>query len=410
MAKNKKVKKHIGWRIVSVVVGLVMLFSSATIITTIVGDNKNIAMAQSFDKVVSDNPIEAPVLDEDGYWTFTTDRDFKILQITDVHLGGGWMSLKEDSMAINAVATMVSVEKPDLVVFTGDIAYPVFFSAGTFNNMLPAKLLSELMETLGVYWTVCFGNHDTEVYSYYNREAISNFYASEDFEYCLFQKGPADIDSFGNHIINVQNSAGIVTQSLVILDSHAYTKDDPLGTKWSYDNIKQSQIDWYTAEINKITAANREIDSEQDTVKSLAIFHIPLTEYKVAYDEYVANGNVDTADTRWIYGVAGESGKVVYSSLTDDDVFETMLDLGSTQGIFCGHDHLNNFSAEYKGIRLTYGMSIDYLAYSGIDKIGSQRGCTVITTSTDGSFDCRAENYYQAKYVSKYTKETVTMD
>ena len=52
--------------------------------------------------------------------------------------------------------------------------------------------------------------------------------------------------------------------------------------------------------------------------------------------------------------------------------------------VFCGHDHYNNFSIDYKGIRLTYGMSVDYLAYPGIYKEGTQRGCTIITFSPDG--------------------------
>ncbi len=42
--------------------------------------------------------------------------------------------------------------------------------------------------------------------------------------------------------------------------------------------------------------------------------------------------------------------------------FERAVEIGSTKGIFCGHDHYNNISLEYKGIRLTYAMSIDYLA------------------------------------------------
>lgn len=86
-----------------------------------------------------------------------------------------------------------------------------------------------------------------------------------------------------------------------------------------------------------------------------------------------------------------------------------MLELDSTKGIFCGHDHFNNFSVEYKGIRLTYGKSIDYLAYVGIHKIGTQRGCTMITYSPDGTFTCKPESYYQDKYVSQYEKEEVTM-
>ena len=110
-----------------------------------------------------------------------------------------------------------------------------------------------------------------------------------------------------------------------------------------------------------------------------------------------------------IYGVAGETGKVVYCGMHEDDLFETMQALGSTKGVFCGHDHLNNFSVDYKGIRLTYGMSVDYLAYPGIYKKGAQRGCTVIELLPDGTFDYHAENYYQAKYTAQYEKEPVTM-
>ena len=93
----------------------------------------------------------------------------------------------------------------------------------------------------------------------------------------------------------------------------------------------------------------------------------------------------------------------------EDNLFETMQELGSTKAIFCGHDHDNNFSIDYKGIRFTYGMSIDYLAYPGIYKRGSQRGCTVINFSPDGSFNCSQENYYQDKYQSYYDKEAVEM-
>ena len=58
---------------------------------------------------------------EEGYWTFTTDDDFKILQLTDIHIGGGWLTKTKDYKAINAVANMVTAEKPDLVIITGDM-------------------------------------------------------------------------------------------------------------------------------------------------------------------------------------------------------------------------------------------------------------------------------------------------
>ena len=86
-----------------------------------------------------------------------------------------------------------------------------------------------------------------------------------------------------------------------------------------------------------------------------------------------------------------------------------MLELGSTDTVFCGHDHLNNFSVNYKGIDLTYSYSVDYLAYVGISKLGSQRGCTMLTVAEDGGITYSAENYYQEKYISHYEKEEVTM-
>lgn len=54
-------------------------------------------------------------------------------------------------------------------------------------------------------------------------------------------------------------------------------------------------------------------------------------------------------------------------------------------------------------------MSVDYLAYIGIYKLGSQRGCTIINYAPDGTYTCNAENYYQDKYQSLYEKEQVEM-
>ena len=137
--------------------------------------------------------------------------------------------------------------------------------------------------------------------------------------------------------------------------------------------------------------------------------HIPLTEQKDAWFEYMDNGYADTADAQLVYGVAGEKDPYVYCGAGEDRMFESILEQGSTQAVFFGHDHKNNFAMNYKGVQLTYSMSIDYLAYIGIYKEGAQRGCTVIDVKPDGSFVSKIENYYQDKYVSLYEKESVTM-
>lgn len=410
---KKKSKGKKALKVICIILAVIIGAAGICAVLSATGNKANIEKISAFEKVEKADRL-VPEKDEDGNWTFTTDRDFKVMQLTDVHIGGGFMSLKKDSMALNAVAAMIKAEEPDLVIATGDVSYPVPFQAGTFDNLASAKVFAALMEKLGVYWTLGFGNHDTEAYSYHNRADISGFYSSEEFEYCLFSAGPEDVDGYGNQIINVKNSDGIVTQSVFVFDSHSYIDGDVLGIMWKYDNIHENQVVWYEESLNKINARNAEIAKEKDldipeTVKSAAFFHIPLTEQKDAWYEFADNGFADTENVKLIYGTAGEGKKVVYPGVGEDGLFEKMLELGSTQAVFCGHDHYNNFSLEYKGIRLTYGMSIDYLAYPGIYKEGSQRGCTVITFSPDGSFDCKAESYYQEKYASVYDKETVDM-
>ena len=402
---------------------IIAVLAVATMIANAVSNRSNTNLAQSFYAVDTEDLLLPSY--QDGYWTFTTDRELKVMQLTDVHIGGGWMSAKKDAMAINAVAAMVTAEKPDLVIITGDISYPVPFQAGTFNNKNGAKIFAALMESLGVYWVPVYGNHDTEAYSFYSREQLSEFYESDKLNYCLFKAGDKDVDGSGNSAILVKNSDGIITQSLFLFDSHSYTDGDYFGAMWKYDNIHENQIEWYKKLVtefsnqNAVAIANTYIDEKEKaeatkkfgTVPSLAFYHIPSEEYKLAWDEYVDAGRKDTENVKYYYGTAGESKKVVYCGVHPDNLFETMQELGSTKGIFCGHDHLNNFSLDYKGIRLTYGFSIDYLAYSGIYKLGSQRGCTLITISPDGTFDCEASNYYQDKYqaLNGNQKETVTM-
>ncbi len=404
--KSKKTPKQrfkIFLKVLLIIVLVIALLCGILASVSAIGLKSNSNFIETIETVSFDNQLE-PVLDDNGCYTFTTDDHFKVVQLTDVHIGGGFLSIKKDSMAINAVAAMITAEKPDLVVITGDIAYPVPFQAGTFNNKTSADLFAQLMEKLGVYWVPVFGNHDTEAYSYYSREKISEFYSQEKFSHCLFQSGPEDVDGYGNSIINVKNTKGEITQSLVMLDSHSYVDNDYFGIMWKYDTIHESQVKWYEDSLNKIKAENNDV-----MPKSLAFFHIAIPEYKTAWDEYRANDFKDTENVKYIYGKAGEKDYSVYTSEYNYGFFDKVKELGSTQGMFCGHDHLNNFSIDYKGVRLTYGYSIDYLAYTGIMKFGLQRGCTVIDIAPDGSFESHLENYYQDKYQAAKEKEQVDM-
>ena len=357
---------------ISTVLCVILLLLVGVVAVDVIAYRQNVRIVESMEYVGSEL---TPVM-EDGVYTFYTDRDFKILHLTDVHIGAGAFSIGKDRKAFDAVETLVKRVKPDLVIVTGDIAYPVPFQAGTLDNRREAELFVSLMDTLGVYYSVTFGNHDTESYSLYTRDDIYNVYRSS--KYCLIDraKGVDDI----NYAINVKNSQGIITQTLYMLDTHSYVE----GFLDEYDGLHQNQIDWYKGEVNRMNNLNKAIDENAPEVKSLAFFHIPLREYETAWEEYRANNYQNTENVTFYYGKAKETDEKVCCSVPEDNFFETAVELGSTQGMFCGHDHTNFWSIEYKGIRLSYGMSIDHLAYFGIENEHEQRGGTIITISNSG--------------------------
>lgn len=369
----------------------------------------NFEKAKSFDAVVYEEGAQLiPEKDENGDWTFTTDRELKVLQLSDIHIGGGLLSMKKDAMALNCVAAMITAEKPDLVVLTGDMVYPVPFQAGTFNNEVSTLMLIELMEKLGVYYTVCLGNHDSEAYSIYDRAYISGLYANPELKYSIYQPGPDDVDGYGNQVIKVKNSQGLISYAIFVIDSHDYTDGDILGIQWKYDNVHENQIEWYAQQVDLIDAYNKQTSGDENypIFPSILFQHIPTEEHKLAWNEYVENNYQDTENVQYVCGELNDSG--IYHGIHPDMLFETILEKGSTKALFTGHDHQNNFSVIYKGVRLGYGMSVDYLAYPGIYREGKQRGCNVIMLNTaDGSYTATLENYYQDKYPSKYEKEAV---
>ena len=406
--------------ITGTVCGLVLVFFAICALCSWVGYTGNFDYIASIEAVDYDSPFTLISYEdsETGYYEFVAESEedeFRVLHLTDIHIGAGAFSAEKDKWAIQAVTETVSRVKPDLIIVTGDMAYPVPFQAGTFNNKREAEMFASLMERLGVYWTITFGNHDTEIYSLYDRDEIAaEVYSDPKWEHCLFREGPTDIAGKGNDVIVVRHPTtdGVkivdaasydanvestkISQALVTIDSHSYTDGDYFGIAWKYDNIHQDQIDWYAREMDRLTKMN---GGEQ--VKNLVFFHIPLTEYGVYWNEYKDNGHNNTANVHKVHGQAGESGEKSFPGVKDCLTFETMLAHGG-QGTFCGHDHYNTFAIDVKTeytaadgstqtgvIRLSYGMSIDYLAYVGIASDIEQRGGQEIRIDADGGFATR---------------------
>ena len=268
-------------------------------------------------------------------------KSFRILQLTDIHIGGSLGTRKKDKLALAAVEKIVKNAKADFVAVTGDMVYPMpLLNQGTRNNLKSSKMFASLMESLGVDWTVVFGNHDSEVWAKLNKEH------------------------------------GSLNTALMFVDSNAYLTWNFFS---GFDVIHDDQIEWYKKEIEALS-------ENGNAARSLAFFHIPPKEFKEGWEKCYRGSNEATYHCGFVQEKDNYFG---YPKTKEGKFFEEMVKLGSCKGMFMGHDHLNTLSMTYKGIRLTYGMSIDYNAYKGIAKRNTQRGGTIIDICDDGSFEVK---------------------
>ena len=408
--RKKGFLRKLGWWRIPLLI--VMIAAFIFVFTNAVNYALNMATRSyihSFDPVdYSGVDRVVPELDPDtGYYTFTTDRDLRIMVLTDLHIGGGFASIKEDRKAIKEIIEMLHREKPDLVILDGDNTFavpgPVYNGGGTLNNRMAGRGVIEIFESQGVYFSTVFGNHDTEVFGYTNRDKLGEMYSLDKFKYCIFDcdyTDNADLPTVTNQIILVKNTKGDISKCLLLIDSNAYVDDSIQAViNWDYDIIRDGEVDWAASAIKELGSP-----------KTVAFFHIPTSEYRIAYEDLEANGFEDTEDTKYIWGVWDEKvdetthSRIWHGGITNTDVpladidkfFETLGPDGMDvlEACYCGHDHVNNVWVNYRGVDLCYCYSIDNLAYTDIINSGLQRGATIVTISPDGKRTTEYKNMY----------------
>lgn len=279
---------------------------------------------------------------------------FKIVQFTDLHLHEGG---DKDQQTLALVGEVLDIEKPQLVVLTGDTL------AGAAQRQETVALAAGPMAERKIPWAVALGNHDDEwpkdVEKPKDRRGLMAMFARQP---CSVSKvGPAEIFGASNYCLPIYNADG--TQKkwiLYMLDSNSYTGKKELG---SYDWIHTDQIAWYS-QTSKTLAQERDGKPHP----ALAFFHIPLLEYEYA----LADAQAD---------VVGHRHEGVACPRINSGLFAAMLERGDVKGVFVGHDHVSDYEAQYRGIRLIYGRG------TGIDTYGRDgfpRGGRVILLEENG--------------------------
>ena len=313
--------------------------------------------------------------EETGVYTITRgEGDFRILQLTDIHLGGSVSSYTDDLRALKTCYALIEYTRPDLVVVTGDLCFPLGLASLSLNNTAPVMQFAAFMRNVGIPWAFTYGNHDTEAMAASDKSELNELYKTLSYKTSktlLYPYVQPDIPGRNNQLIQIRNGDGTLNAALFLLDSNAY-----VGRGFhKYDYIRDEQVAWYRDQTQRLNAAAGR------TVPSYVFFHIPLQEYETAYKLYQQGSD----QVRYFFGENNE-GEICASDYPSR-LFDTAEELGSTRGFFCGHDHYNNMSLEYRGIRLTYGMSIDYLVMPGIAAKTAQRGGTLIVLDRDGEME-----------------------
>jgi 3',5'-cyclic AMP phosphodiesterase CpdA len=252
---------------------------------------------------------------------FHKNKTFKIVQFTDAHIIAG------DTNSFGAVRTIVTVldlEKPDLVVFTGDIVVESQIELGW--EMVTSPVISRKIP-----FAVVFGNHDDE--GYLNRKQLAHMI--EDMPYSLLVPKADSVTGYGNYSVRIQSAKNTKTSFvLYFIDSNAYVTSDP---KSGYNWIQPDQIAWYERESNLYTKINN-----GKPISALAFFHIPLPEYNQAYRNEA-------------FPPVGLRLENECSPKYNSGMFNAMVKCGDVMGVFTGHDHDNDYLAYLQGIALAYG-------------------------------------------------------
>ena len=263
---------------------------------------------------------------EKPYLSFREDKSFRILHLTDIQ--EGFFPRKDTFRLLEAVLKSAD---PDLVILTGDQLKgyePLLRLSGRSGIEKTIKRLMEPLEQSGVPYAVTFGNHDVQC-------GLSNEEQAKIYRQLSGCICGDDGPGAGTFFLPVHNRSGEIIFMIYVLDS------GNTGEKGSYHPPADKVLTWFENSLMSDNAG-----------KAAMIFqHIPLPEYKkcsgVEIKEPICSPDVNTGE------------------------FEILQKRGEIAGVFCGHDHKNDFLGQVNGINLGYTPSCGFACYGpGVDRGG----------------------------------------
>ena len=322
---------------------------------------------------------------------FGDDGEFTILHLTDFH---EYLLIEGSNFAditivdqlkprlVRFIESCLQETEPDLVVLGGDNIFGLSAVAEFMDtpiSIMTYRAIAELFEEHKQYWTLTFGNHDSESVldkiDYLNEVVKYDYFigGTEDEKYFSTKVFPTDTvignshaDYYvGNYSIPVYDETGTrIAYNIFVLDSGSYTLTPPADVP--YLSITEQQTDWYLSESKKLEQESGHI------VPAVMFSHIPFAEMEDAYNA----GNY----------LGGEEAGWMLSTIPSP-IYDAILKRGDVKGVFFGHMHGSDVTVygEGNGHRLLMGIT-KATQSSGYDDTDSVLGMRVINLHTDGSF------------------------
>lgn len=357
-------------RIVSLL--LVVYFIAAIVFFELDPENTNINYSPADSQSTTDTAVR-----------FNSDGKLKILHIADPHLAND----KHFDSSIWVIAEACDVEKPDLVVLTGDNTKPYEDPEET------KKIINSLMnifESRDIPVAVTFGNHDSEA-GPMTRADIMEYYKT--FSCVITADGDEGFKNCATFNVPVLASdSDEVKFNVWVFDSGDYDEDEPRH----YDRVRTEQIEWY-----KETSAKLQNENGGEKVNSVVFQHIIVPEI---YDVLKKVDSKQPYTVKHIYNedeyYAFDPENVNYGTLNEkpcpgyynDGQFDALVENGDVLAMFTGHDHTNAFGVRNRNIDIYTSPMTRYkgLAYT------TQYGYRVVEIDENdtSSYKTRVERLY----------------
>lgn len=283
---------------------------------------------------------------------FNEDGTFKIMMFADSQDDE---NLEETTLQLMREA--LDTYQPDLVVYLGDNTV----ASGYDNQHAAIEALTEPCVSRGVPFAIVFGNHDQE--QGVEKEDLLAMY--REFG-CLTYDADPDLYGCGTCNLPIFASSGLkIAFNLWLTDSGSRNPDKEVG---GYDYVREDQIEWY-----KNTAATLKALNGGETVPAINFQHIVVPEVydamgypklPVAVGDvttYLGNTYIPVPKFSSHTGITLEPPCPPYVTAGQ---FDAWVETGDIVASFFGHDHVNSYTTNYKGIDLTSVPTVGCNSYS----------------------------------------------